>query len=35
MVVDIGGVRQGVSEFLQAVYTRPLGSLSVADLPQF
>jgi len=23
MVVDIGGVRQGVSELLQAVYTKP------------
>jgi len=25
MVVDIGGVKQGVSELLQAVYTKPLG----------
>jgi len=25
MVVDIGGVSHGVSELLQAVYTRPLG----------
>jgi len=25
MVVDIGGARQGVSELLQAVYTKPLG----------
>jgi len=25
MVVDIGGVRQGVSELLQAIYTKPLG----------
>ena len=24
MVVDIGGVRKGVSELLQAVYTKPL-----------
>jgi len=24
-VVDIGGVRQGVSELPQAVYTKPLG----------
>ena len=23
--VDIGGVRQGVSELLQALYTKPLG----------
>ena len=25
MVVDIGGVRQGVSELPQAIYTKPLG----------
>ena len=25
MVVDIGGVRQGVSDLLQADYTKPLG----------
>jgi len=25
MMVDIGGVRQGVSELLQAVYIKPLG----------
>jgi len=25
MVVDIGAVRQGVTELLQAVYTKPLG----------
>jgi len=25
MVVDIGGVTQGVSELLQTVYTKPLG----------
>jgi len=24
MVVDIGGVRQGMSELVQAVYTKPL-----------
>jgi len=25
IAVDIGGVRQGVSELVQAVYTKPLG----------